>query len=231
MRSYDELTETERELWDAFSEGRWVDLRTGTPEHDDPPSGAHWGPERTVRASVVAALLLGADTARSDRVASLRLAGARITGHLDLAGAEIGYVLWLKGCWLEHTVGFYGASTRTIRITDSRVPGVDAELGRIEGHLDLGGSVMDTGRLSLMNAHVAGELDLDGVRIMAPGTWALFAGGLVMGGAVFCQDGFTAHGGVRLPGAQLPGGLHMRGAAWRTRAAWPCTWRAPPPPW
>ncbi|WP_237525531.1 hypothetical protein [Streptomyces sp. SID4985] len=126
MLSYDELSATERELWDAFPEGRWVDLRTGTAERDDPAGGAEWGPGRTVRAEVVSALLLGVNPPDAGSVASLRLAGARITGRIDLAGAEIGHVLWLKGCLLEHPVSFYGASTRTIRITDSRVPGVDA---------------------------------------------------------------------------------------------------------
>ncbi|MGW4195485.1 oxidoreductase [Streptomyces sp. NPDC005004] len=211
MLTYDELSAAERELWDGFPEGRWVDLRTGTPEHDDPAGGAEWGPGRTVRAEVVSALLLGVNPAGAGSVAALRLAGARITGRIDLAGAEIGQVLWLKGCLLEHPVSFYGASTRTIRITDSRVPGVDAGLGRIEGHLELDGTVMDTGRLSLLNAHVAGELGLNRARITAPGKWAVFAGGLVMGGGVFCT-GLTAYGGMRLPGAQLPGGLHLRGA-------------------
>ncbi|WP_421107012.1 oxidoreductase [Streptomyces sp. NEAU-S77] len=212
MLTYDDLTAAERTLWDSFPEGRWVDLRTGRPEFDDPARGAQWEPERTVRADVVTALLLGGNTERSSSVASLRLAGARITGRLDLAGAEISHLLWLKKCRLEQQASFCSASTQTIRITGSWVPGVDAELARIEGHLDLNESVMETGRLSLMNAHVAGELDLDGTQILAPEKWAVFAGGLVMGGAIFCQDGFTARGGVRLPGAQLPGGLHMRGA-------------------
>lgn len=212
MLNYDELTAAERALWDSFREGRWVDLRTGVPGDDDPARAEQWGPERTVRAEVVAALLLGGTTEPSSSVASLRLAGARITGRLDLAGAEIGHLLWLRDCRLEQAVSLYAASTRTIRITSSRVPGVDAGLARIEGHLDLGGSVMETGRLSLINAHVTGELVLDGARISASGQWAVFAGGLVMGGGVFCQQGFTARGGVRLLGAQLPGGLFMRGA-------------------
>ncbi|MFI5684039.1 oxidoreductase [Streptomyces sp. NPDC051636] len=212
MLIYGELTGAERELWDAFPEGRLVDLRTGTPERDDPDMGARWEPERTVRAAVVSALLLGANTAGSAGVASLHLAGARITGCLDLAGAEISHAFWLKECWFEHAVSFYGASSRTIRITDSYVPGVDAGLARIEGHLDLNGSVMESGRLSLINAHVAGELDLNGAQISASGDWAVFAGGLVMGGGVFCQKGFIARGGIRLLGAELPGGLFMQGA-------------------
>ncbi|WAP57871.1 oxidoreductase [Streptomyces sp. S465] len=211
MLTYDELTAAERALWDAFPEGRWVDLRTGTAEDDDPARGAQWGPERTVRAEVVAALLLGGNTEQSSSVASLRLAGAHVTGCLDLAGADISHLLWLKECRLEQEVSLYAASTRTVRITDSWIPGVRAELARVDGHLDLGGCVMEPGHLSLMNAHVAGELDLDGTLISAPGGWAVWAGGLAMGGGVFCR-GFIARGGVRLPGAQLPGGLFMPGA-------------------
>ncbi|PJT50694.1 oxidoreductase, partial [Streptomyces albidoflavus] len=68
---YDELTAAERALWDAFPEGRWVDLRTGVPEEDDPATGAEWGAGRTVRAEVVAALLLGGGPARPGGVAAL----------------------------------------------------------------------------------------------------------------------------------------------------------------
>lgn len=75
---YDELTAAERALWDAFPDGGRVDLRTGVPEEDDPATGAEWGAGRTVRAEVVAALLLGGGPARAGGVAALRLAGARI---------------------------------------------------------------------------------------------------------------------------------------------------------
>ncbi|MET7899803.1 hypothetical protein [Streptomyces mirabilis] len=43
MLPYEELTPPERELWDAFPEGRQVDLRAGTPSGDDPAGGADWG--------------------------------------------------------------------------------------------------------------------------------------------------------------------------------------------
>lgn len=209
---YDELTAAERALWDAFPEGRWVDLRTGVPEEDDPAAGAQWGTERTVRGEVVAALLLGGGPTRPGGVAALRLAGARITGALDLAGAEIGSPVWLKWCRLEQPVSLHAATTRTVHITAGRVPGVDAGLARVEGHLDLTGSVLETGSLTLVNAQVTGELRLNGARITAPGRWGVFAGGLAMGGGVYCREGFFTRGGVRLVGAQLPGGLFMRGA-------------------
>jgi hypothetical protein len=189
-----------------------VDLRTGAPAADDPVTNTGWGPERTVRAAVIAAVLLGASPAQPGAVASLRLAGARITGPLDLAGARIDHMLWLKECRLEEPLGLRGAATSTLRVVRSRLPELNAGLARIEGSLDLTESVLDAGRLQLQNAAVTGELDLYGARISGRGGWAVFAGGLEMGGRIFCTGGFSAYGGLRFVGAQVPGGLELAGA-------------------
>ncbi|UNS99366.1 oxidoreductase [Streptomyces tubbatahanensis] len=222
MLSYDELTPPERQLWDGFPEGRCVDLRTGLPEDDRVAEGGAWGPERTIRAAVIAALLLGAHTAQPGAVACLRLAGARIPGHLNLAGAQIAHALWLEDCWFEESVDLLGASTQTLVITGSRVPGIEAYSARIEGTLDLRYSVVESlasspfnhvsTALSLSDARVTGGMLLNGTEISAPGGWAIAAGGLVMEGGVTFRGGFVARGEVRLLGAQLPGGLFMQGA-------------------
>ncbi|NUP35817.1 MAG: oxidoreductase [Streptomyces sp.] len=222
MLSYDELTSPERELWDAFPEGHRVDLRTGVLEADRVAEGGQWGPGRTVRAAVILALLLGANTGQPGAVACLRLAGGRISGHLNLAGAQIAHALSLEDCWFEEGVDLSGASTQSIAIVGSRVQGVEAGMIRIEGRLDLRRSRLESGSasplhrrvtaLSLINAQVSGAVNLNGAEITAPGEWAVSAGGLVAEGGVYCGDGFVAHGEVRLMGAQLPGGLHMRRA-------------------
>ncbi|SEC21003.1 hypothetical protein SAMN04490357_1451 [Streptomyces misionensis] len=222
MLSYDELTSPERELWDAFPEGHRVDLRMGVPEDDLVAEGGQWGPGRTVRAGVIGALLLGANSMQPGSVACLRLAGARVSGRLNLAGAQIAHALWLEDCWFEEGVDLSGASTQAIAIVGSRVPGVEASLVRIDGPLDLRRSRLASGSapplhrrvtgLSLTNAHVSGAVKLSGAEITAPEEWAVSAGGLVAEGGVYCVDGFVARGEIRLLGAQLPGGLHMRGA-------------------
>lgn len=222
MLTYDELAPPERELWDAFPEGRWVDLRSGAAEEDRVARGGEWGPERTVRAAVVAALLLGASSPQPGSVACLRLIGARITGRLDLAGAEIGYPLWLDRCRLEEGVDLFGASTRTVAIMNCRVPGVEAATARIDGLLHLRGSLVERGAasplhrhavaLSLVNAQVSGAVILNAAEITSPGEWAVRAGGLVVEGGLYCRHGFVAHGEIRLLGAQLSGGLFMQGA-------------------
>ncbi|KNE82152.1 MULTISPECIES: hypothetical protein [Streptomyces] len=222
MLSYEELTAPERDVWDAFPEGRPVDLRPHRSDDDSGPAGDEsgagagageepWGPERTVRAPVVAALLLGGHPGQPGSVPALRLAGARISGRLDLGGAEIAHTIRFEECRFEEDISFHGASTRTITIARSRLRGIDAGMVRVEGRLSVRSSVL-RGRLSLMNAQVTGELILSGAHLSAPGDWALFAGGLVMGGAVFCRGGFTADGGLRLLGAQLSGGLFMERA-------------------
>ncbi|WP_216587022.1 oxidoreductase [Streptomyces brasiliscabiei] len=222
MLTYDELTEPERALWDAFPQGRRVDLRTGRDAEDRVAGGADRGPGRTVRAAVVAALALGAGTAQPGALPRLRLAGARISGRLDLAGAQLDRPLWFEDCWFEEGVDLFGASTQSIALTGCRVPGLEAGSTRIEGRLDLRRSRLDRGTaspfhrretaLSLINAQVSGAVNLGGAEIDAPGAWALSAGGLVAEGGVYCQDGFVARGEVRLMGAQLPGGLRMNGA-------------------
>ncbi|MFC6061794.1 hypothetical protein [Streptomyces ochraceiscleroticus] len=222
MFSYDELTPPERELWDAFPVGYRVDLRAGTPEGDRVADGGQWGPERTVRASVIAALLLGANAAQPGAVASLTLVGARISGRLNLAGAQISHPFWFEDCWFEEGVNLFGAQTQTIAILGSRVPGLEAGSIRIEGRLALRRSTVEAGpispfdhentALSLTKAHVTGGVLLNGAELIAPGGWAMAAGGLVSEGGIFCRDGFVAHGEVRLLGAQLPGGLFMKGA-------------------
>jgi hypothetical protein len=215
------LTAPERELWDAFPEGRPVDLRTGVPEDDRLAEAGQWGQARTVRAAVLMALLLGANTVQPGAVACLRLAGARITGSLDLAGAQIGQALWIEECWFEEPVSLFGASTQTVVIKGSRIPGIDAGSARIDGNFDLRRSYVDSGAsspfnhditaLSLTNARVTGGVVLNRAEMNAPGGWAVAAGGLVMEGGFFSR-GLVARGEVRLLGAQLPGGLFMQGA-------------------
>ncbi len=222
MLLYDELTSPERELWDAFPEGRRVDLSTGGPEEAGDAEDGPSGPGRTVRAAVVVALLQGANAPQPGAVAGLGLAGARISGHLNLCGAQIAHSFRFEDCWFEEGVDLSGASARSIGFVGCRVPGVEAGLIRVEGRFDLRRSRLGSGSasplhrrvtaLSLINAHVSGAVNLSGARVTAPGEWAVSAGGLVAEGGVYCGDGFVAHGEFRLMGAQLPGGLYMRGA-------------------
>ncbi|MER5947923.1 oxidoreductase [Streptomyces sp. NPDC001904] len=142
---------------------------------------------------------------------TVRIRRARITGPLNLDGTEIKALVRFEECEFDGPVSLEAASTLALSLTHSRVPGLRAPTAHFGGRVDLRGTTVD-GALNLVHAHIGGGLRLDGARLIHPDGVALEAGGLVMEGGVFCDGGFEAEGLVGFPGAQLPGGLWMRGA-------------------
>src|SRR6266536_4528054 len=135
-----ELTTPERLLWKRFAAGGPVDLRCGDVDLDDPGRGGDWGAGRTVRAAVIAALLLGGVRPEPGRVAGLRLAGARISGQLDLSYAGIDDPVEFEECSFEAGVVLTEATVRSLRLHRCRLPHLDAGGVEVRGHLDLVGS-------------------------------------------------------------------------------------------
>ncbi|GGQ27144.1 hypothetical protein [Streptosporangium pseudovulgare] len=205
-----ELSQAERRLCEAFARGDEADLRTGDPEKDDPQQGGEWSDERRVRATVIAALLLSDEQAAPGRVAAVRLRGARVTGELALAHAEVNFPLSLEGCWFEEPVCLDEAATRTVSLTRSVLPGLNANDTRIEGHLWLNACRMQ--RAALTDARISGRLSLNRARLTNSSGAALNADGLVAEGGVFCRKGFHAEGEIRLLDARIGGQLNFDGA-------------------
>lgn len=213
------LTESERRLWRAFPSGAWVDLGTGplgtsrTAGANAPTDGHTWGPERTIRGEVIAALLLGAREAGAGAVPAVRLRGARITGPLVLRGGEVRYELTLSGCHLEHVPDLNSCQSRTIRFTDCHLPGLDGGGMHVAGHLSLSGSMV-TGTVRLARTQFDSGLWLGGTKVDGRGDWALYTASMVVDSGMFMKNAdFT--GGVRLVGARLNGGLFLNGATLR----------------
>ena len=100
-----ELSATEQRVCDAFPHGRWVDLRQAG--------------DRVVRAEVLRHLLLGGDPAAAGQLASLRLRGALITGHLNLSYADSEIAISLRECHFETFVDLYGSRLRRLNLRGS----------------------------------------------------------------------------------------------------------------
>jgi hypothetical protein len=210
--SHDHLSEAEKLVWQVFRSGDWADLRTGDPGADDVAGGASWGPERTVDAEVIRALLLGAADEEAGCRPALRLRGARVTGRLDLMGAEVAYALVCEGCYFEESLRLVEASTKTVRIVGSRVPAFNGARLRLDGILNLHQSRIEQG-VRLDRAKIAGEVFLRGAVVGADAAGvALAADGMAVDGNVECDEGFTAEGTVRLRGARLTGSMALGGA-------------------
>jgi hypothetical protein len=209
-----DLTEPERRLWEAFPTGARVHLGDSVPpDPTDPGDGD--GPsvpdlrERTVRAEVIARLLLGGCPERAGFVPAVRLHGAYITGRLDLSGGTVGCELRLERCRLTDPPDLSNAQTRQLRIAGCHLPGFDGGGLRADGYLSLSGSVIE-GEVRLPRAQLMGGFRMNGttVRVDDPAKWALFTGGMIIEVGAFIRDAELT-GGVRLVGARLNGGLFL----------------------
>ncbi|QXJ22737.1 hypothetical protein AGRA3207_003791 [Actinomadura graeca] len=207
----EDLTPSERRLWDAFPRGESVDMSSGDPALDDPGGTAHWGHDRMVRAEVLVALLVGAVEPQPGQVAAVRLSGARITGSLNLGHAEVHVPLALTNCLFDEAPHLYWASMNSVHLMRCRLPGLVASGTRVDGHLWLEGSRI-SGGLWLDGANITGILNMSGVQLANPGGDALLADRLTVEANVYCDQGFVANGEVRLPGARVGGQLIFREA-------------------
>jgi hypothetical protein len=205
------LNVPERMIWAAFPSGEPVDLRCGEPDEDDPVNSGSWGADRRVRAEVLMALLLGGGDFEKGRAPAMRLVGARITGRLDVMAADVSHALVLSRCRLDEPPRFVEASTRTVRISDCRLPSFEGARMRTEGILDFHRSVIEE-RVRLERAHVVGPLRLRGTTVGDGSGEVLAATGLIVEGDMECDQGFTARGRITLHGARIAGQLTFHGA-------------------
>ena len=204
----EDLSEAEHALWDAFPLAGTVDLRAGDAAEDDPAGGGTWGQHRSVRAEVVAALLLGAQTAEPGRVPAVRLSGARITGSMDLAFAEVAHAVLLQECFFDEAPDLYGAHTRLVNFSRSCLPGLSLSDAYIDGMLVLGGCHFD-GPVYLTGTQVAGTLFMKGTELR--GDPALRAESMTVGRDMMCA-GMVATGACLLWSARVAGTLILDGA-------------------
>ncbi|MFF4102446.1 membrane-associated oxidoreductase [Streptomyces sp. NPDC001903] len=201
-----DLTPAERRVWDAFPRGEGVDFREGPDE--DASDGRDWGPERTVRAEVIAALLLS-DPTPSGQVPGINVRGIRITGKLDLKYAVIEHPIRLRACWFERKPQLYGARVRALVLTDSALPGLTASTLCVDITLRLN-CCRVTGPIRLTGARITGGLFLQGT-VIRPGTLADEHGEPPLQlnhaeiGTDIIADELTVHGQLRINGATIAG--------------------------
>lgn len=210
LRRERQLTKPERAVWDAIESGALVELPLGAPAAADPTSGQTWGKDRQIRAELLHELLVGGR--KGVRPRALRLAGARITGTLDLEAATLVCPLSLHRCSFEQTINLQEAQAPAVRLHGCRAPGLQGEQLQTRGNLELIGLAAD-GEVRLPGAHIGGRLDCTGATFANPKGRALNADGLTVDQDMLCRSGFTAQGEVRLNGAHIGGQLNFRGAS------------------
>ncbi|MEV4342356.1 membrane-associated oxidoreductase [Streptomyces sp. NPDC049590] len=205
----DDLTAAEERVWRAFARGEFTDFRESPGE--DPADAGAWGPERTVRAGVLRALLL--DGEREDgEIPSLSVAGARITGRLDLQYATIDHPVRLRHCHFDEAPRCYAARLRELNLSESVLPGLVAHAVHVDGLVRLTRARCH-GLLRLGGARITGSLYLEGAEVSAPGAEepVLQLNQAVLGADLWAP-GLRTHGQTRLNGAGVAGSLNLNEA-------------------
>ncbi|MFE7853939.1 membrane-associated oxidoreductase [Streptomyces sp. NPDC057403] len=211
-----ELTAAERRVWRAFATGTAVDFRAGDDE--DVTEGGRWGPERTVRASVLRALLLNGPQ-EAGEIAALKLAGARITGVLDLRYGASDAAVRLSHCHFHEVPELYGARFRQLNLSNSALPGLTAATLRVEGVLRLTDCRI-TGPVRLGGARISGALFLERARLSAPDDPepVLRLHHAEIGDDLWAP-GMRADGQVQLDAAAVAGTVNLEGAEFHNPGA------------
>jgi hypothetical protein len=207
----DDLTAAEAGMWQAFRNGSEYDLSSGDRGVDDPHGDDPWGPERSVRARIVAWLLLDGPPALAGRVSSLKLTGVRITDTLDLAGGTVVPYVELKGCRFDREILLPEAHFTTVRLVDCSVPRLEAARVRTEGDLHLP-RCRFPGGVRLTDAHIGTDLLLNQAVVHQDRRGrSITADGLTVGQDLQAEM-LEAHGEMSLRSATVGVSLSLRGA-------------------
>ncbi|MDH6109973.1 hypothetical protein P3T36_005143 [Kitasatospora sp. MAP12-15] len=204
----------ERGLWRAFREGRPYDLRSPDPDLNDPTKAVVWGPERTVRAEVLARLLLAGPTALPGSVRALKLTGALITGRLDLAGGRIEDFIELRGCLFDTQILLSEAHAGTIRFDGCWFPRVDASRLCTSGDLVFARCVVAAG-LRLTDAQIGTDLIANHLVVGSDQYGSSFSADGLTVSQDFEADRLVSYGELSLRTARIGGRLSLRGAELR----------------
>ncbi|MDQ1020297.1 oxidoreductase [Streptomyces afghaniensis] len=207
----DDLTAAEAGMWQAFRNGSVYDLSSGDPVVDDPHGGHPWGEERTVRARIVCWLLLDGPPALAGRVSSLKLAGVRISGSLDLAGGTVVPYVEMRQCRFEQDVLLPEARFTTVRMVDCSVPRLEAARVQTEGDLHLPRCRFHRG-IRLTDAQIGTDLMLNQAIVHRDRSGrSIAADGLTVGQDLQAEL-LESHGELSLRAATIGVSLSLRGA-------------------
>ncbi|MEV7086540.1 oxidoreductase [Streptomyces sp. NPDC093085] len=217
---YDEypdwLSAAEVGMWQSFRNGSTYDLSTSDPLRNDPFSPRPWPMDRSVRARVIALLLLSGPPALPGRVAALKLRGAQITGTLNLAGGTVAPYVELTRCRFENEVVLPESHFTTLRMVGCALPRLEAARLRTQGDLHLPRCRVERG-IRLTDAQIGTDLLISQIDVGPDRTGRAIAADGMSVAQDFTADQIETYGEVSLRGAKVGVSLSLRGS--RLRAA------------
>ncbi|MEV4438749.1 hypothetical protein AB0K09_06950 [Streptomyces sp. NPDC049577] len=193
----------EKALWDRVREKSLEWANIGAP---DPTSGSCWGPERTIRASIIKEIALG--EAPVDPCI-IRIRGARITEELNLEAARAVCPLDFEGCYFDHEINLEQLEAPAIYMQKCNIPGgIRADQLHTHHNFYLNGSSIGA-PLLLRSAKIDGQLAMKNAKL-GPGA-PLRAGSITISQGAYFQA-IKVEDKVHLAGARITAKFDMRGA-------------------
>ena len=202
---------TEQRIMKAAATGALVDLRTGTPELDDPTKGATL--ERCPHRSGRGAGRAADRCAGTERRATTGSEAARSTDHrrARLGSHHTGQPAAAAGLLLRAAANLREAQAQAVRLPGCHLPGLAADQLETRGDLELTDG-FNADQVNLIGVHIGGGLNFNGATLNNPAGAALDGSGLIVDQSMSCSDGFTANGVIRRIGAKIGGPLAFTGA-------------------
>ncbi|PIE11650.1 MAG: hypothetical protein CSA72_00560 [Rhodobacterales bacterium] len=166
-----------------------------------------------IRAELIRHVVLGGCDQMPVAAAGVIVAGAWITGVLDLQGCESPHDLCLGKCGFEARPDLTDSHLGAILLPGCHLPGLKAQRARVDRDVHLRDQFQSVGTVDLRGASIGGQLACNGGSFDGAGGDALTADALSVGANVFMSDGFEAKGSVNLRGGQIGGQLACDGGS------------------
>ncbi|MFE6842587.1 oxidoreductase [Streptomyces sp. NPDC057686] len=209
-----DLTDPERRMWQAYRTGSVCDLSARAADEDNPHGDRVWGAGRSVRAQVVALLLLHGPPPVPGRVASLKLRGVRITGRLDLSGGTVQPYVELQSCRFDSEIQLSETRFVTLRMVNCAIPRLDASRLHTEGDLHLPRCRVARG-IRLTDAQIGTDLLISQAVVQRDNKGRAIAADGMSVAQDFQGELLETYGEVSLRGAKVGVSMNLRGARLR----------------
>jgi hypothetical protein len=177
---------------------------------NDPTHGDHWGPERSVRAGLLRWLSTDPEVSRLVDPSGLGIAGASITGTLDLSYVKADKPITLVRCYVPEGIDLTFSHLQSLEVRGSSTGPISAALSELAGDLSI--RFGKNGPLSLFRSRIGGNLDCTGGTFLNGGQETVNAVESTIAGDAVFHDGFTTDGVVDFRLARLGQSLSFHGA-------------------
>ncbi|HKD67690.1 MAG TPA: hypothetical protein VKB84_12670 [Candidatus Binataceae bacterium] len=204
----DLLEQMAREKFGALSHAEVLLLRSA-PERDlewagprddpddpsnNPVNSEAWGPDRTIRAPLVAWLASDPVASRLVHPSGAGIKAARIAGLLDLSYQKVPFPLTLIRCVIKQGVDISNARLRDLDLRASITGPIMGEMATVDGDVTLTFGAYD--QVTFYRASISGTIDFSAARVQSAEVPAISGVEASVGGDVLFHQGLASSGPV-----------------------------------